>query len=269
MRKMTNYKNYLIENNYSGNTIRAYTRMIENYFTEYKEPTHENLLFCRNYLISNYSVSTANLRINALNSYLRFTRSPLPPLEAVKVHRRQYYDEIISNDELTLLKNFLSEKGDLRSYFLVRILACTGMRISELLEITVTDIHRRCRDIISKGCKLRRVYFPEELARETEAWLASENMENGYIFLNCRGRRLTPSGVRFLLRGCARACGIPEKHIHPHAFRHRYALNFLKSNPDISLLADLLGHESLDTTRLYLKRTQEEQIRIINDVVKW
>ena len=103
----------------------------------------------------------------------------------------------------------------------------------------------------------------------TIKWLEEENITDGYIFRNNHGKQMTQSGIRYVLRKCAGEVNISVKHVHPHAFRHRYALNFLKANPDITLLADLLGHENIETTRLYLKRTHEEQRRIIDEVVNW
>ena len=190
-------------------------------------------------------------------------------MKVVKTGQKQFYDDIITDDEYRLLKAALYQERDRRDYFLVRILTSTGMRVSELLTIEADDIRCGYKDVVSKGNKMRRVYFPKRMRREAEEWLRWSRIVHGKIFRNRKGLPLTQSGIRFILRQCAERYGIPPGHVHPHAFRHRYALNFLQQNSDITLLADLLGHENIETTRLYLKRTQEEQRRIVDEIVNW
>lgn len=91
----------------------------------------------------------------------------------------------------------------------------------------------------------------------------------GFIFCNKKGIRITTRGLAHQLKALAKRYNINESVVYPHSFRHLFAKNFLEKYNDISLLADLLGHDSIETTRIYLRNTSEEQQNIVNDVVKW
>ena len=124
-------------------------------------------------------------------------------------------------------------------------------------------------DLYSKGGKLRRLYIPKKLKTETEAWLAEKGMTSGYLFLNRFGDRITVRGISQQLKNYANKYGLNPKVVYPHSFRHRFAKNFLEKYNDISLLADLMGHESIETTRIYLRKTASEQQEIVDKVVTW
>jgi len=92
---------------------------------------------------------------------------------------------------------------------------------------------------------------------------------SGYLFLNRFGERITPRGISQQLKNYAAKYGINPKVVYPHSFRHRFAKNFLDKYNDIALLADLMGHESIETTRIYLRRTASEQQALVDKIVTW
>ena len=114
-------------------------------------------------------------------------------------------------------------------------------------------------DIYGKGGKLRRLYIPEILQKEALRWLESEGRSSGYLFLNRFGKQITPRGIASQLKTFAKKYGLDEAVVYPHSFRHRFAKNFLEKRNDIALLADLMGHEHIETTRIYLRQTASEQ----------
>ena len=124
-------------------------------------------------------------------------------------------------------------------------------------------------DIYTKGGKIRRIYIPKLLKQEAVVWLEEQKRSSGYIFLNRFGERITPRGISQQLKNYANKYGMNEKVVYPHSFRHRFAKNFLEKFNDISLLADLMGHESIETTRIYLRRSSSEQQAIIDKVITW
>jgi len=148
-------------------------------------------------------------------------------------------------------------------------LAATGARVSELTQIKVEHVKIGWFDLYSKGGKLRRLYIPKILRKEALEWLSSIDRQSGFIFLNRFGKRITTRGIASQLKTYAIKYGISTKVVYPHSFRHRYAKNFLEKFNDISLLADLMGHESIETTRIYLRRTASEQQEIVDTVVTW
>lgn len=123
--------------------------------------------------------------------------------------------------------------------------------------------------ILSKGGKIRRIYIPQKLCEEFLLWLESQHIETGFAFFNKAGDRISRVGIVNAMKKQAKKYKIDEAVVYPHSFRHRFAKNFLEKYNDIALLADLMGHESIETTRIYLRMTAGEQSKIINDVVTW
>ena len=121
----------------------------------------------------------------------------------------------------------------------------------------------------SKGGKMRRQYIPKNLQQEALEWLGVDGISSGYIFLNRFGKRITTRGIATQLKQYGVKYGLPKEVFYPHSFRHRFAKNFLERFNDIALLADLMGHESIETTRIYLRRTASEQRYIVDKVVNW
>ena len=123
--------------------------------------------------------------------------------------------------------------------------------------------------ILSKGGKIRRIYIPQKLCNEFLSWLESQHIETGFVFFNKAGDQISRAGIVSAMKKQAKRYKIDEAVVYPHSFRHRFAKNFLEKYNDIALLADLMGHESIETTRIYLRMTAGEQNIIINDVVTW
>lgn len=121
----------------------------------------------------------------------------------------------------------------------------------------------------SKGGKIRRLYIPKNLRTEAEKWLNGMGLTSGYIFLNRFGKQITTRGIAQQLKHFAEKYGLNRDVVYPHSFRHRFAKNFLDRFNDLALLADLMGHESIETTRIYLRRTANEQQKIVDKVVNW
>lgn len=154
-------------------------------------------------------------------------------------------------------------------YFVVRFLAATGARVSELVQLKIEHVNIGYYDIYTKGGKIRRLFIPKKLREETLVWLNEKERDSGYLFLNRFGERITTRGIAQQLKNIAVRYGLNQKVIYPHSFRHRYAKNFLEKFNDISLLADLMGHESIETTRIYLRRTASEQQDIVDKIITW
>ena len=154
-------------------------------------------------------------------------------------------------------------------YFIVRYLGATGARVSELIQIKVENVKIGYIDLYTKGGKIRRIYIPKKLREATLKWLDDINKSEGYLFTNKFGNKITTRGLAHQLKKYADNYDMDLKYIYPHSFRHRFAKNFLEKSSDIALLADLLGHDSIETTRIYLKKTGTEQMNIINKIVTW
>lgn len=154
-------------------------------------------------------------------------------------------------------------------YFVIRFMAATGARVSELTRIKVEHVKLGYLDLYSKGGKLRRIYFPASLRKEALSWFKETGLNSGFIFLNKHGSPLTSRWIANQLKFFAEKYGLDSNVIYPHSFRHRFAKSFLDRYNDVTMLADLMGHESIETTRIYLRKTSTEQQEIIDQVVDW
>ena len=204
-----------------------------------------------------------------MNKYLEFIGKEKLRLKSIKVQQRMFLENVISDADYVFFKRRLKKDGHLEWYFVVKFLACTGARVSELRKMKVEHVKKGYIDLYTKGGKIRRIYIPIKLVKEALLWLESINLETGYLFLNRFGEQLTCRGISQQLKNYAIKYGIDPKVVYPHSFRHRFAKNFLEKYNDISLLADLMGHESIETTRIYLRKTASEQQEIVNKIVTW
>ena len=263
------FEDYLKEQNLSQNTIISYVYTVNQYNNRYGSLTRKNLRDYKIYLIENYKPQTVNLRIRAMNCYLESIQKEKWKLTTVKVQQKPFLENVISEADYLYFKNRLRQDGEMYWYFVVRFLAATGARVSELVQIKTEHVKIGYLDLYSKGGKLRRIYIPSSLKKEALQWLSENDRQSGFIFVNKFGDRITSRGIAGQLKKFAVQYGLDPAVIYPHSFRHRFAKSFLERYNDISMLADLMGHESIETTRIYLRKTSTEQQNIINQVVDW
>lgn len=263
------FQAYLEHKNMSPNTIRAYCFAARQFFSLYPEANHDFLMLYKCYLIDHYSPQTINLRIRAMNCYLDFLNQPTEKVRMVRTKHKSFLENVISQADYEYLKNCLIRDGQYKYYFAVRIMADTGMRISELVKLTVEDVARGHINLYSKGNRFRRVYIPKAVREPCLKWLEYECRYTGAVFLNRLGNPITPTGIRDQLKQLAFRYHLEPTVVYPHSFRHLFAKNFIERCDDIAMLSDILGHESIETTRIYLHRSSSEQQKIFNQVVNW
>lgn len=267
---MNEFKAYLAGLNLAPNTISAYLFAVKSYFLIFTEITKTNLLAWKSELIENFKAKTVNLKIQAINNYLKFVGRSDLKIKSVKVQQRLFIENVISDSDYQFLKKKLKKEKNQQWYFVVRFLAATGARISELIKIKAEHVRVGYIDIYTKGGKIRRIYIPKALREESVSWIEKNlKISTGYIFRNKYGERITSRGISQQLKRFALKFGLDTKVVYPHSFRHRFAKNFLQKFNDIALLADLMGHESIETTRIYLRKTASEQQEIVDEIVTW
>lgn len=267
---MEDFKRYLLGRGFSNHTVESYlfaAKQLEDRTSV--GLSNESLLAHKDWLASRYAVKTVNLRITAINSYLDFVGYGGIRLKSLHVQQKPYLDNVISQSDYELLRDSLKRDGDLFWHFVVRFLAGTGARVSELRRFTVESVHMGYLDLVSKGQKLRRIYIPSCLQEDAAEWIRCSEKISGYIFTSKGEAPMTARGLSLGLKRCAAKYGINQDVVYPHSFRHRFAKNFIERNPDIAFLADLMGHESLETTRIYLRRTALEQRAAVDATIDW
>ena len=265
---MEQFVKYLQLKGYAENTVNLYTYAARQLRERYADLTDQSLLAHKEWLISSFAPKTANNRIGAVNSYLDFVGYEGIRLKNVRVQQKPFLDKVISNDQYAAIRDGLYRDGEWYWYLIVRYLACTGARVSELRSFTYKHVAQGHMDIISKGQKLRRIWIPSELKEDT-LQLNTERDPDALLFPRQAGKAITPRGVALGLKRAAARYGVDPEVVYPHSFRHLFAKNFIARDPDIAFLADLMGHESIETTRIYLRRTADEQRAAVDRVIDW
>lgn len=275
---LDDFRGYMKKQNLSPNTVTAYVGSVRLFLNMFDEVTPDNLRKYRTTLISRYKPATVNQRIFAVNYYIDFlVEHHLEDhldlvdyhLTSVKIQKKSFQDAVISNEDYELLKCRLKEDGNEFWYFVVHFLASTGARVSELVKIKVEHLNHGYLDLYSKGGKIRRIYLPDTLCEEALDWCSRIGKKSGFLFTNKDGKPITTRGIHSQLKSFAVRYGIDPDTVYPHSFRHRYAKNFLERFNDISLLADLMGHENIETTRIYLKKSSREQQQLLDEIITW
>lgn len=263
------FSRYLTVRNMSENTIHVYVYALRQFYKRYSAIDYSSLQLYKVFLLEHYKPQTVNLRIRALNAYVEFKQMDAERISMVRIQQKNYLENVISEADYEYLKNCLVRDKKYLYYFIVRFMAATGARVSEVIQFQAEDVFKGYKDIYSKGNKVRRIYVPKALQKDAALWLGSIQQKQGCIFLNRFGTPITPSGIRSQLKNLAAAYGMNTEVVYPHSFRHRFAKSFIEKCGDIALLSDLLGHKNLETTRIYLRRSSSEQYDIINKVVDW
>lgn len=223
--------------------------------------------------------STINNTLCAINKYIKYLQSTGENdldewfMSLKKIKTVQFIDDILSmaDYEFLLKKAVANEKWAI--YLYARIAGTTGMRLCEMLQVKREHIEHGNVDLYGKGSKRRRIYFPKGMREDILKLLDYLGLKSGFIFsakfngekpYGNHGSYLQHEFVSF-----AEECELPKGLVHAHGFRHFFAKEFVRKNPNISLLADLLGHSNLNTTRIYLKLTSREQAEVIDETVTW
>lgn len=242
---------------YSGILTRLY-----DFLPDDKEVTKARLLDWKNQLAKDNSASTVNVMISAVNSFLAFQGWSGLRMKQLKAQRRVYRDqarELTVKDYKRLLDAAL-KLGNIRLLLLMQTLAATGIRISELQFITVEALTAGSATVNCKG-KQRTVFIPKKLRRKLRAYCAEQGIAGGPVFVTKHGNPMDRSNIwRELQKLCA-AANVDQSRVFPHNFRHLFAVTYYRQEKDVAKLADLLGHASIDTTRIYIMESGAEHER--------
>ncbi|MBD5519903.1 MAG: tyrosine-type recombinase/integrase [Lachnospiraceae bacterium] len=260
------YADYLSERELAVQTRQIYLKQAENFldFLDGRAVTRKEAIdYKQSLLEQNNKIATNNLYIVALNSYLKYKGHDDFCIKTRKIQRRQCPDNIISLNEYKEMLMCAKESGRDKYYCIMRTLALTGIRVSELSGCTVEALETGKFIICNKG-KSREIYLPEKLVTELSAYCMQEGIIKGVIFLGNTGKAISRTAVYKMFIQLADYVGVPKKKAHPHSFRHLFAVTYMQKYSNLFELADLLGHSSLETTRIYTMTTAEEKRRKIN-----
>ncbi len=266
--ELADYRTKLTERELSQNTIDEYLLCMRLFFRRYPAANRENAAEWKQAMLAaGQKPRGINVKLNAYNTYCDVCGLPAEKIRTVRVHQSTVIENVISEREYArLLDGLRSDRNDLW-YYRIRLLAVTGARVSEYVRLTKADFDRGYAEMWTKG-KIRRIYIPASFRREARAHYAHLPAA-GRLCGRRNGEPITTGSVRSMLRVCADRYGIDRRVMHPHAFRHLFAIEFLQKNSNLSLLADVMGHSNIATTAIYTRLTREQQNKAVNDVVTW
>lgn len=264
--KEEEFREWLIENERSENTISNYMESVKQYFAMFAEVSKKNMIEFKQRKLAENKPKTAAVRCIAMNQYCEFIRMPECKVKGIKIHKQNTVENVPTLEEYEHLLECLKKDGKMKTYWMVQFLAKTGARVSELIKFERAHLEKGEVTLWTKG-KIRKILIPEKLIRDSAEYFANLP-DNKWMFPNRYGQQMTERGVAQNIKNCQRY-GIRVEILHPHAFRHLYAIQFLKHNKNIALLADLMGHESVDTTAIYLRLSMEEQKRQFDAAMDW
>lgn len=262
---LTEYRKELIENELTEITVKRYIKDITEWLN--KSPAliqKQDLLDYKKSMMVVYKLSSVNVKIVSINKYLKYLGFEELKLKAEKTTYSLDLDNMISKEEYDILLKHALKTNRKKMYCIIKTLANTGIRISELKNVTVENVGRGKAKVYSKR-KERSIYFSDKLQMILEEYCRREGITSGYIFLG-RDKEsiITNSTINKNLKKMAIECGLDPAKIHPHSFRHLFAKRFMAINGNSLELMDLLGHKSLATTRIYNKSTGEEKRETLN-----
>lgn len=209
--------------------------------------------------------STVNLAITAVNRYLRFAGYKECTVRALKVQKLQCPDNVLSLSEYRRMMAYARQTGQEKYYCIMRTLALTGIRVSELSGCTVEAVGEGGFEVENKG-KRRNVYLPRKLTGDLKQYCMDAHIENGVIFRGSQGQPISRVAVYKMLVRLAQRAGVPWEKAHPHSFRHLFAITYMQKYSNLTELADILGHSSMETTRIYTMTSAEDKRRRMNEL---
>ncbi len=234
-------------------------------YGEGRELTKELVVEFKRYLEQRYKISSANSMLAAVNYFLRAIGCGEYVVKAFRVQHAAFRDKDreLTREEYLRLLAAARGKGDMRLYLIMQTICATGIRISELPFITVEALNTRRAQVSLKG-KTRTVILPMALCRELQRYARKQRIHSGSIFITESGRPVDRSNVLHDMKKLSEAAQVPAEKVFPHNLRHLFAVTFYQAERDVCRLADLLGHSSINTTRIYTSVSCEEQEAQVN-----
>ena len=262
------YAHYLQLEEKSGATMEKYLRDIRAFacWLDGRDISKELTSEWKSHLVSqDYAPTTVNAMLSALNSLLEFLNLRECRGKVLKIRRRLFRDadRELTKDDYQRLLNAAHKLGRERLGLLVETIGATGIRVSEVAYITVEAVQQGKAEIALKG-KIRTILLPGKLCRKLLKYAKKQKTASGAIFRTKSGKELGRRQIWAELKGLCKYAGVEPRKVFPHNLRHLFATVFYRTCRDIAKLADLLGHSSIETTRIYLVTSGTEHQREID-----
>ena len=259
-----NFKLYLYEEERSDNTIEKYIRDIR-FFGEWLQDRSIEKSIVIEYkkeLCKRYAVKSVNSILSSINAFFVFMGWYDLKVKTLKIQRRIFADKSkeLSKAEYERLLLAAKDKKNERLYYLMQTIASTGLRVSEIKYVTCEAVRQGQAVINCKG-KIRQIFLPKKLCQMLKEYIKFRNIKSGSVFVTRSGRPLDRCAIWKMLKDLCESANVSKDKVFPHNFRHLFARTFYSLQKDIVRLADILGHSSVETTRLYTMESGTEHIK--------
>ena len=264
---------YLKREEKCKNTIEKYIRDVRS-FCSYlygREITKERVIEYKEKLSSeNYAVRSINSMLASLNSLFTFLNWLDCKVKYIKFQRQIYCsdEKVLTKAEYIRLVNTASQKNNERLGLIIQTICGTGIRVSELQYITVEAV--KCGEaVVSLKGKIRSVFIVRKLRKKLLRYATEQKISTGAIFITRSGKTISRSNIWREMKGLCMQADVNPQKVFPHNLRHLFARTFYGIEKDIVKLADILGHSSINTTRIYIitsgneHRQRMENMRLI------
>lgn len=256
---------YLRREEKSENTVKKYLRDMRAFaaYLNGAEVTKETVITFKSKLLGeSYSVRSINSMLASLNGLFSFLGWEDCRVKSVKLQRQIYCPEEkeLTKAEYMRLADTAKQKGNERLNLILQTICGTGIRVSELQYITVEAVKNREATVSLKG-KTRSVFLVKELRKKLIRYAAKQNIQSGAVFITRTGKPMNRTNIWREMKGLCKQAGVNPKKVFPHNLRHLFARTFYGIEKDIAKLADILGHSSINTTRIYIISTGSEHRR--------
>lgn len=259
--KLKAYLLYLKQSEKSISTCKQYCRDIEHFliWLGNKQLIKDKVILYKDMLIKEYCPASVNTKLAAVNGFLDFLGAPECRVKQLKIQRQAYCssEKELTKQEYIRMLRLAKTQGNERLVLLLQTVCSTGIRVSELQYITAEAVRAGEAVVRLKG-KTRTILIAGKLRKVLKSYMRRNQFWTGPIFVTKNGKPLDRSNIWRMLKELGRKAGVKETKVFPHNLRHLFARCFYAIDKDIAKLADILGHSSIDTTRIYILSSGRE-----------
>ncbi len=258
------FRTHLKEEEKSDATVEKYLRDAEFFCKDNNECINkESVIAYKHRLISDgYAVRSVNSMLASLNSLFSFLGWEELKVKALKVQQQAFTSEEkeLTRAEYERLCRAAERKKNKRISMILQTICSMGIRVSELTFVTVESVNRG-KTVVSLKGKTRMVFMPTELQVKLKRYLREEGISNGPLFITRSGKPMNRTNIWREMKSLCKEAGVRKEKVFPHNLRHLFARIFYGIDKDLLKLADILGHSSINTTRIYISTTGTEHRR--------
>ena len=255
------FKEHLILEERSEITIAKYIRDVKAFakYTQNSAITKETVIAYKKHLQENYAVRSVNSMLASINSLFAFLGWHDLKVKSLKLQQQVFCPEEkeLTKAEYARLCRTAERKHNERLNLILQTICGTGIRVSELQYITVEAV-KQGEAVVNCKAKTRSVFIVKELKQKLLRYAAEQNIKNGMIFVTRTGKPLSRTNIWREMKALCEEANVNPQKVFPHNLRHLFARVFYGIEKDIAKLADILGHSSINTTRIYIISTGTE-----------